>query len=516
MAPQIEQLKAENVSLQGKLSALEVENKNLRLQVKLLEMAKPLNAKEQEDERQQHLEIKPTESVVALEEPEAEEAKQAQPSRPAKTRQRKKNKRIGIKEKLEHMPIEKETVYIPQEIQNNPELWEEIGQTETNEIIVVPSKMLRHRIVYKKYRSIIERQAAPIVPKAPVRFCSSYASISLAVYIILSKYLEHSTLYRLEQKFARLGFEIKRQSQSDIIERAADWLGPLYEYFDTTLKSGNYLQIDETFIKYINGNTGGSGQGYFWAIHNPEQGIVLKWITNRRHENVETLIDGFSGCLQSDGYAAYSNYAATHPEVQLLACWSHLFRKFRDALEHEPTHAQEMMSLIGKLYKLEEQWKKDSIDAAERGQLRGQHSKPIIETIRNKLDAHSADMSIPNNAFRQAVTYAHNQWEALERCFEHGHNQIDTNLLESKFRPTKIGQKNWMHIGHPEAGEKSAIMYTFIASCRIHKINPQYYLTDVLEQLVAAYPEPPPSLLQKLLPKQWAQNHPDKLIKETV
>ena len=74
--------------------------------------------------------------------------------------------------------------------------------------------------------------------------------------------------------------------------------------------------------------------------------MVLKWIDNRRHENVGTLIEGFNGILQSDAYAAYGNYAKAHPELTLMACWAHAFRKFRSALKTELTHAREMMKLL--------------------------------------------------------------------------------------------------------------------------------------------------------------------------
>ncbi|HBR93572.1 MAG TPA: hypothetical protein DEA90_05345, partial [Opitutae bacterium] len=88
-----------------------------------------------------------------------------------------------------------------------------------------------------------------------------------------------------------------------------------------------------SLIRYINGNKSGVGQGYFWAIHAPGQPIVLKWINNRRHENVDTLVEDFSGILQSDGYAVEMtipnnnfrvalNYTANQwPE--LLECLKH-------------------------------------------------------------------------------------------------------------------------------------------------------------------------------------------------
>jgi transposase len=292
------------------------------------------------------------------------------------------------------------------------------------------------------------------------------------------------------------------------------WLEPLYERIDRCAKESAYLQIDETFIKYINGRLPGVGQGYFWATHSPGHCMVLKWIDNRRHENVGKLIEGFSGILQSDAYAAYGNYAALHPGIILAACWAHAFRKFRDGIEHEPAEAKLVMGLIGKLYKLEEQWDEEAISDTRRKALRAEHSLPIAEQIKTKLDAYAADMTIPKSKFREAVSYTANNWPALKECLKHGHIRLDTNLLESKFRPTKIGEKNWMFIGHPDAGQKSAIIYTVLNTCAIHRIDPRQYLEHALEQLIAADRQPTEQLLESLIPENWAKAHTDKLIKE--
>ena len=87
-------------------------------------------------------------------------------------------------------------------------------------------------------------------------------------------------------------------------------------------------------------------------------------------------------------------------------------------------------------------------------------------------------------------------------------------LLESKFRSTKIGAKNWMWIGHPDAGEKSAIIYSILKTCEIHRINPQAYLDDALAKLIPADGDPSNELLETLIPKNWAAENPGKLIKE--
>ncbi len=296
-------LHIENTSLKGKVCELEGENANLRLKIQALEMvqAKPGKA---EDARQQYLEIQHTESIRFEEEDTAQADTEAEPTIPTSTTKRKGKKRLSIEAKLANLPVIKETILIPNEVKARPELWEEIGDVITKEVVVRPTTLGLHKIVRKKYRSKIDPDTAPIIAKAPIRFSSSYVSTSLAIYIALSKYLEHSTLYRLEKKFLRLGVEISRQSQSDIVEQMAMWLKPLYQRIDQSAKDSGYLQIDETFIKYINGKDPGVGQGYFWAIHSPGRSMVLKWIDNRRHENVDTLIAGFNGILQSDAYGA--------------------------------------------------------------------------------------------------------------------------------------------------------------------------------------------------------------------
>jgi hypothetical protein len=313
-----------------------------------------------------------------------------------------------------------------------------------------------------------------------------------------------------------MGADISRQTQSDIVERLSTWIRPLYELLDKVVLESNYAQLDETFINYINGRLPGGGQGYFWAKNVPKMAMIFKWIVNRRHENVAELLQGFTGILQSDGYAAYKKHADATEGITLAGCWSHAFRKFRDALSEEPVRAREVMTLIGKLYELEEQWDSDQVDETSRKQLRSEQSMPIADELKAKLDQWDSEMLMLKGDFRTAVGYIRNQWEALLECLRHGHTRLDTNLLESKFRPTKIGQRNWNFIGHPDAGQKSAIMYSILATCRIHRIEPRSYLTDVLEQLIAYDGEPPAQLLQSLLPWNWAQSHPQAIVKEPL
>jgi len=72
--------------------------------------------------------------------------------------------------------------------------------------------------------------------------------------------------------------------------------------------------------------------------------------------------------------------------------------------------------------------------------------------------------------------------------------------MENAIRPTAIGKKNWMFIGHPQAGERSAIIYSIVGSCQRHNIDPLLYLRDVLTRLPTMSNQDD---LASLCPGQW-------------
>jgi hypothetical protein len=58
--------------------------------------------------------------------------------------------------------------------------------------------------------------------------------------------------------------------------------------------------------------------------------------------------------------------------------------------------------------------------------------------------------------------------------------------VENCIRPTALGKKNWLFIGHPSAGWKAAVLYSVLGTCKLLKINPELYLAWVLPRLAAA------------------------------
>jgi len=112
-----------------------------------------------------------------------------------------------------------------------------------------------------------------------------------------------------------------------------------------------------------------------------------------------------------------------------------------------------------------------------------------------------ASEHLPKTAMAEAIGYTLGQWPKLTAYVEHGQARIDNNLTEQAIRPTKLGAKNWLFIGHPDAGHRAAIIYTLLECCRRHQVEPLAYLNDVLRRLPGMTNHEVENA--KLTPREW-------------
>ena len=99
------------------------------------------------------------------------------------------------------------------------------------------------------------------------------------------------------------------------------------------------------------------------------------------------------------------------------------------------------------------------------------------------------------------MDYTLSQWSTLEVYLQDGRVELDNNLVENTIRPTALGKKNWLFIGDAGAGQRSAIIYTVIESCRRRGLDPLSYLRDVLSRL----PKMTNHQIPEVLPVAWAK-----------
>jgi hypothetical protein len=193
----------------------------------------------------------------------------------------------------------------------------------------------------------------------------------------------------------------------------------------------------------------------------------------------------------------------------MFGCWTHARRRAVDALKSgagEPALA--LVEEINALYAIETEAKERGYTAEQRSFYRYAKCRPVFNRLKARFER-LKKTELPSSHLADAARYALNRWPQLVRYAKPGcgHVNIDQNPIESNIRPTKIGARNWLHIGHPKAGWRSAVIYSIVGTCRLLKIDPLAYLTWVLPKLAAATHK----TAVGLLPHDYARLHPPNL-----
>ena len=259
----------------------------------------------------------------------------------------------------------------------------------------------------------------------------SYASTGLIAWVTLSKYLDDLPLYRQQKMFERWGAAVSRQTMSDWVQTVAFWLKPLYNHMRSDLLAGGYLQADETPVRFQDPDNkkGKTSQGYLWVIHRPGLGVAFDWRLSRRHCEATDLLGGFEGLLQSDGYEAYHALARGNDKIVHLSCWAHARRGFFNAHADLPTKAGPILKAIGKLYELEEEYRRLTLGPDERRARRQAEHPAFLEEIREAIER-ARGQSLPQSTLGKACSYTLARWKQLCRYVEHGEAEIDNNLVD--------------------------------------------------------------------------------------
>jgi transposase len=485
----IEQLSTNN-------DRLEFENKLLREKVNLL-LQKYFggNKSEKFDINQLSFDGMSVDSLNSMAKA-AEEEPLLDSKKPAKKRKKK-----DCSPRLPENILTEEIIIDPEEVKANRQAYRCIGEERTIELDLITQKFFKRIYIRKKYVSIESNYLPPVIaPMFPRLIEGSIASPGLLTEIILNKYVDHLPLYRQEKIFfERYGIRLSRKTMSDWIDKVSHWFESTYQIMRTELIQNDYLQIDETPIKYLTEH--GSKQGYFWIYRDPGGNVIYDWQTSRKHECLESILEDYQGLIHSDGFSAYKSYSHKHPEITFLICFAHARRYFHEALKSHPNAAGWFLNQMAHLYHIEKRLRNQRAGPKLRESVRQSESQMILNRIHKALKIYSSKAR-PKENLGKAVMYSLNHWKGLEKYVQHGKAEIDNNLVENSVRPTALGKKNWMFIGDKDAGQKSAILYSVLSSCKSYHINTRDYLLDMLTKL----PSMKASELKNMTPKNWVKS----------
>jgi transposase len=403
-----------------------------------------------------------------------------------------------------------EIVIEPAEVQAQPDGWKKISEERTSQLDWVAPKIIKRVFIRPRYVKA-ERFALAPLPPQPIE--QGMVGPGLLAQILVSKYEYHQPLYRQEKMFRQqFGVDLSRKTMGCWVEQAAELLKPVYRTIREDLLRGNYLQADETPIRYLDPDVKGkSQQGYLWTYSRPKGDVLFEWRVSRARAGPEGFLKNFRGKLQTDGYGAYESLAKGRDDLTLIGCWAHVRRGFHEAMA-ETKLAVWFVRQIGLLYAVEKKLREQKAGPALRHAMRAWQAQPVLDRLHRAMEL-ARRKGLPQGLFAQAIDYALKRGEALTQFVEDGTLEIDNNLIENAIRPSALGKKNWLFIGHPEAGERSAVIYTLLGSCRRHGVNPFDYLKDLFTRLPAAKI----TEIKQFTPAAWAKvRATEKLLTEAA
>jgi len=383
-----------------------------------------------------------------------------------------------------------------------------IGEDITEQLDVEPAKFFVHRHIRPQYacRNCETITAAP-VPPAIIN--GGMAAVGLLVWVLISKYLDHLPLYRLEQIAARDQVILSRSTLAEWVGRSGVALQPLVDRLTELLLERSTLHADETPVAQLDPGSGKTKKAYLWAYRSNdlEPGpkiVVFDYQPGRSGEHARQFLGTWQGHLLVDDYTGYkalfSGERQQAPPCTELGCWSHTRRKFFDLHQaHASPVALEALTRIGKLYAIEQQGKDLSIEA--RKALRAEYAKPVLTALQQWLIETRA-RTANGGSLAKALDYTLRRWPALIRYADTGHLPIDNNPVENIIRPIALGKKNWLFTGSELAGKRAAAIQSLLGTAKLNELNPVAWLRDTLEKL----PTWPNSRIDELLPFPTADN----------
>ena len=373
-----------------------------------------------------------------------------------------------------------------------------IGQEVSEELEYVPAKVIVRRTVRPKYACRCGCGGVRVAPLPPRLLPQSKLGLGLAVYLLLARFDDHVAYYTLERVFReRHDVVIPRQQMVQWVEQIACLLQPLCQRMFERMKLTGYLQVDETPVKVMDPEVKGKcARGYLWFYAVPGGDVYLDFQGTRGRAAPHAQLADFKGTIQTDGYAVYDSLKKVLPTLRRMGCAAHCRRKFRRALHDGDRRAIPFIAHFRRLYRIEGQTQ--DVTPQERHQVRQREATAIWARLEQEAQVLKPHL-LPQSSLGKAVNYLINEYQALIGYLESGVYQIDNNLVENSVRVPAVGRRRWLFVGHPDAGWRSAVIYSLIISCRRRGINPQEYLTDVLRRL--------PSLnitqIGELLPEHW-------------
>lgn len=370
------------------------------------------------------------------------------------------------------------------------------------------------RATYKtEVTSETEPDAKPVivtVPKPKELVERGILAPSAIAHILCQKYRWGMPFHRLAKKLASDGFELDDGTMCRYAEHVGASLGCIVEACAKEAKETAFcLSTDATGVCVKPEPQAGKRQacrkGHFFVVLADKDHVFFEFQTKHTSAAVCEMFRGFSGYIQADAHAIYdaifrgeARASSDDPPPKEVGCWSHCRRRaWEAAVVAKDPAAREALLRIRALFELEAQWA--HLAPAQRHARRQLASRSLVDDFFAWAAEQFARLKDTRGLAAAAFGYAVRQQAALRRFLDDGRLPLTNNHSERALRGIAVGRRAWLFFGSDDHASAAANLFSLIASCELHGLDPEAYLLDIIHVV----PYWPRDRFLELAPKYW-------------
>ena len=355
------------------------------------------------------------------------------------------------------------------------------------------------------------KESLVTVDKPKELFRRGLLAPSLIAHILVAKYRFGIPFFRLSKMLSCEGLELDDSTMCRYAEDAGATLGVIVDACAAEAKKTAFcLATDATGVSIqpeplATGARQPCKKGHFFVILADKDHVFFEYKKKHTSDAVCDLFRGFSGYILADAHCVYDALfrgdARLSPEDKPpdeVACWSHCRRYYWEAaIAAKAPTAREALLRIRALFKLEEGWA--ALSPQQRLEKRRLVARPIVDDFFAWATAQYALVKDTRGLVASAFGYTIRQSAALQRFLDDGRLPMTNNASERALRSIAVGRKAWLFMGSDDHAQAAANLFSLIASCQLHGLDPEAYLAEIFRVL----PYWPRDRYLELAPKYW-------------
>ena len=389
-----------------------------------------------------------------------------------------------------------------------------LGEDVTETLEAIPRKLWVRQIVREKFSC----RACEKISQAPAPFhviARGHVGASVLAMILYDKYALHQPLNRQSDEFVREGVDLASSTLGDHVGSGAAAPRPIFDRIEAYVFAAERLHGDDTTVPLLAKSRTITARLWDYVRDDKPFGgtdppaAVFYFSRDRRGTHPQRHLANYAGIFQADAYSGcnelYKPKREPGPIIE-AACWSHGRRKFfvladiaaksRDPKLTISPVALEAVKRIDAIFGIEREINGQAPDI--RRAVRQERVKPLVEELHAWMKQQRARVSAKSH-IGKALNYMLKRWDAFARFLDDGRICLSNNAAERALRSVALGRKSWLFAGSDRGGERAALVYSLLYTCKLNDVDPLAWLTDVLARIA----EHPMHRLDELLPWNW-------------